>query len=163
MTQRITWLLPEVQWAEAPNGTYKDIGAEIKINSVELVPIEGETRTAQNIKGQNLDMIQFAQNFELNLILIAPTLADMAAILSNATHTDAGEGTPESLAISNTMIKGYKKVKVIPEEVGQIQLEMPYCRVFTGIGYNGADGYYLPIQVIPLVTDEGKIQLSSKE
>jgi len=52
----------------------------------------------------------------------------MAAILSNATHTNAGEGTPESLAISNTMIKGYKKVKVIPEEVGQIQLEMPYCR-----------------------------------
>lgn len=38
---------------------------------------------------------------------------------------------------------------------------MPYCRVFTGIGYNGTDGYYMPLRIVPMIppTKEARLKL----
>lgn len=160
---KITWILPTVEWDESvlnsgetameAKNEVAAIGGFIKQDSVELLTIDGETKEARDVKGEIIDRVKLDQNYELNLTLIGQSLAEMAGVL--------GLSTSAPLKINNTMLKGHRYVVVTPEEEGQIQAVMPYCRVFTGIGYNGADGYYMPLRIVPMIppTKEARLKL----
>ena len=160
----ITWVLPTIKWGTpgadgAMSESLTDLGGRIKQDSTELTPVDGDTKSAKDALGRLVDQIRLDQNYELKTTLIAPSVDDIASILG---LTATGETGAKSLGINQIMIKGHKSIDVIPNEAGQLELEMPFCRVFTGLGYNGTDGYYMPLTIIPMIPTTGS-RLTLKE
>lgn len=160
----ITWVLPTIKWGTPGTGgamssSLTDLGGRIKQDSTELTPVDGDTKSAKDALGRLIDQIRLDQNYELKTTLIAPSVDDIASILG---LTATGTTGAKSLGINQIMITGHKSVNVVPNEAGQLELEMPFCRVFTGLGYNGTDGYYMPLTIIPMIPTTGS-RLTLKE
>lgn len=160
----ITWVLPTIKWGTpgadgAMSASLTALGGRIKQDSTELTPVDGDTKSAKDALGRLIDQIRLDQNYELKTVLIAPSVDDIATILG---LTATGTAGAKSLGINQIMIKGHKSIDVVPNEAGQLELEMPFCRVFTGLGYNGTDGYYMPLTIIPMIPTTGS-RLTLKE
>jgi hypothetical protein len=153
----ITWILPTIKWGTpgadgAMSSALTALGGRIKQDSTELSPVDGDTKSAKDALGRYIDMIRLDQNYELKTTLIGQSIDDIATILG---LTATGTAGAKSLGINEIMIKGFKSIDVIPNEAGQLELQMPLCRVFTGIGHNGTDGYYMPLTIVPMIPGTG--------